>query len=62
MIDIDHHDTDYCFVEARIQNRISNIYTTKGTKCRRFNIVALQEPEKKRKQQQVCDAMNQVTE
>jgi hypothetical protein len=33
---------------AKIRTRISNIYTKKGTKCRRLDIAALQDPGKRR--------------
>jgi hypothetical protein len=75
--DIYHHSSDHVLLGATIRTRISNVFTTKGKKCRRLNVAALQVPEKRKEFRdqklgdqgeettalaQMRNAMNQVAE
>jgi Reverse transcriptase (RNA-dependent DNA polymerase) len=53
--DIDHHSSDHLLLGATIKSRISNVYTNRGTKCRRLDIAALQVPGKRKEFREKLD-------
>jgi hypothetical protein len=53
--DIEHHSSDHILLGAKIRARISNVYTKKGTKCRRLDVATLQQVGKRKEFREKLD-------